>query len=192
MRTGRWPYILLAVFIVFPIIRGLGQQSSGSDLRYNSAGKMLLPANYREWNYVSSGLGMTYGTATTAPANPSFDNVFVNPAAYQAFQRTGTWPDKTVLILEVRASDSKASINKGGFYQTAVRSIEAHVKDESRGGWAFYGFGENGTEAEMLPKTRSCYSCHEQNGAVDTTFVQFYPALRTTAAAKGTFREGKE
>ena len=31
-----------------------------------------------------------------------FDNVFVNPASYQAFLKTGTWPDKTELVLEVR------------------------------------------------------------------------------------------
>ena len=51
---------------------------------------------------------------------------------------------------------------------------------------------ELGAEGELLPKTRSCYSCHEQNGAVDTTFVQFYPTLRDVAAGKGTLREVKE
>ena len=32
-----------------------------------------------------------------------FDNVFVNPSAYKAFLETGTWPDQTILVLEVRA-----------------------------------------------------------------------------------------
>jgi hypothetical protein len=31
-----------------------------------------------------------------------------------------------------------------------------------------------------------CYSCHEQHGAVDTTFVQFYPTLLPIATQKGT------
>ena len=31
-----------------------------------------------------------------------------------------------------------------------------------------------------------CYSCHEQHGAVDTTFVQFYPTLIELAKQKGT------
>ncbi len=46
-----------------------------------------------------------------------FDNVFVNPAAYQAFVKTGTWPDKTMLVLEVRGAQGKGSINQKGNYQ---------------------------------------------------------------------------
>jgi hypothetical protein len=30
------------------------------------------------------------------------------------------------------------------------------------------------------------YSCHDKNGAVDTTFVQFYPTLIDLAKQKGT------
>ena len=32
----------------------------------------------------------------------------------------------------------------------------------------------------------SCYTCHEQQAAVDTTFVQFYPTLLPIAKSKGT------
>jgi len=38
----------------------------------------------------------------------------------------------------------------------------------------------------MVPKDASCYSCHEQHAAVDTTFVQFYPTLLPIAKQKGT------
>ena len=43
-----------------------------------------------------------------------FYNVFVNPTAYHGFLATGTWPDKTVMVLEVRGADSPISINKRG------------------------------------------------------------------------------
>jgi hypothetical protein len=106
---------------------------------------MILPKHYREWTFVTSGLGMTYGPAGTSDGggNPRFDNVFVNPSTYKAFLQTGKWPDKTVLILEVRGSDSKVSINQGGRVQTDVIAVEAHVKDTARfppalfsGGWS--------------------------------------------------------
>ena len=73
-----------------------------------------MPANYREWVCLGSGLGMTYGPLAAASPNdhPGFDNVFVNRAAYTAFLRTGTWPDKTMFVLEVRSSEAKGSINK--------------------------------------------------------------------------------
>jgi Cu/Ag efflux protein CusF len=162
--------------------------ATASAIEYSKDAKMILPKDYREWVFLSSGIGMTYIPSAGDGANPSFENIFVNPEAYRTFVKTGTWPDKTVLILESRASESKVSINKDGRVQTNIRAIEAHVKDASRGGWNFYGFG-NGTQQEgtLLPKSADCYSCHEQNGAVDTTFVQFYPTLAEIAKAKGTF-----
>ena len=77
---------------------------------YAANGDMLPPTNYREWIYLSSGVDMSY---TANPANMTmFDNVFVNPEAYRSFVATGTWPDKTVLVLEVReAIDYLRNVN---------------------------------------------------------------------------------
>jgi len=33
-----------------------------------------------------------------------------------------------------------------------------------------------------------CRTCHAKDGAVDTTFVQFYPTLAEVARRKGTLR----
>jgi len=155
--------------------------------QYTKEGELVLPKDYRQWVFLSSGIGMTYTSAAPA-GNPPFENVFVNPAAYQEFMKTGVWPDKTVLLLEIRASDSRVSINKEGRIQTNRVAVEAHVKDSAKGGWAFYGF-QNGEKGAPLPKTADCYSCHEQNGATDTTFVQFYPTLIETAKSHGKYKE---
>jgi len=63
------------------------------------------------------------------------------------------------------------------------------VKDAARGGWAFYGFHDNPDKGKLFPKTAECYSCHEKNGATDTTFVQFYPTLIETAKKNGHYKE---
>ena len=155
---------------------------------YTSDGRLLLPANYREWVYLTSGVDMSYSPNATGMDHSMFDNVFVNPDAYKAFLQTGTWPDKTMLVLEGRMAGTKASINKSGHYQTSnLMGREVHVKDESRfpGKWAFFGFDEDGP-AKQVPKEAACYSCHEQHAAVDTTFVQFYPTLIELAKKKGT------
>jgi len=167
-----------------------GESATASDPQYTGSGSLLFPQDYREWTFVTSGLGMTYRAAgaSEADANPSFDNVFADPASYKSFLKTGVWRDKTVLILEIRESDSKVSINKGGHVQTQLLRVEAHVKDSARRGWAFYAFKPGETEAKMLPKTLSCYSCHDQNGATDSTFVQFYPTLAEAAIRGKTFK----
>ncbi len=63
---------------------------------------MLPPTNYREWIYLTSGIDMSYTPKAGDADHSMFDNVFVNPAAYRSFLATGTWPDKTVMVLEVR------------------------------------------------------------------------------------------
>jgi hypothetical protein len=172
----------------------LADESDGP--QFNSDGLLVRTSRYREWVFLSSGLGMTYGPATnsTPEVDSKFDNVFVNPAAYQSFQKTGTWPDQTIFILEIRASQSKGSINRGGRYQTELLSIEAEVKDEKRfaGKWAFFDFGTSAAPASALPNSAKCYSCHRDNGAVDNTFVQFYPTLLEIAKRNGTLRAATE
>jgi hypothetical protein len=178
--------------ILLPLLAALSILSAQDDPQYTGDGMMRLPAHYREWVFLSSGLAMTYGPAgqTNAQGNPRFDNVFVSPAAYKSFQKTGTWPDKTILVLEIRDSGTDVSINKGGHVQTNLSAIEVHVKDASRfkGGWAFFGF-DKGTTAKLIPATANCYSCHAEHGAVDTTFVQFYPTLIEVAKQKGTLKQ---
>jgi hypothetical protein len=157
--------------------------------QYTADGRLVIPANYREWVFLSSGLGMAYGPMAS-PGTPRFDNVFVSPSAYRSFLATGRWPDHTVMVLEVRESQSNGSINRNGHYQTGVVGVEVHVKDEKRfpSKWAFFGFDDGAAPAKLVPTTANCYSCHEEHGAVDTTFVQFYPTLIEVAKQKGTLK----
>jgi hypothetical protein len=154
--------------------------------QFTADNQLARPANYREWVWLSSGMGMSYN----APAgSPGFDNVFVKPAAYRAFVATGKWPEKTMFVLEEREALNKGSINKAGHFQGALEGLAAEVKDSSRfaGGWAFFNLSASDS-AKAIPKTAPCYSCHAQHGAVDNTFVQFYPTLLEIAKQKGTVR----
>ena len=177
---------LLALGTALPLANQ-GNPAPANLPQYTADGKMKFPANYREWVYLSTGLDMSY-RADMNMGHSMFDNVFVNPEAYKYFVAHGTWPDKTMLVLEVRGAGTKSAINKAGHYQTPeVMGREVHVKDESRfpGKWAFFGFDDADT-AQMLPTEMDCYSCHAQHAAVDTTFVQFYPTLIEIAKKKGT------
>jgi Cytochrome P460 len=155
-------------------------------LTYSKDGDLTPPLQYREWIYLTSGLNMSYNAQ---PSNMSmFDNVFVNPEAYRSFVTNGTWPDKTVIVLEARGAGSNSSINKSGNFQNgSVMGLEIHVKDESRfpGKWAFFDIASE-TRATLIPQKAPCYTCHAEHAAVDTTFVQFYPTLLPIAQKKGT------
>ena len=163
--------------------------ASASAPIYAANGDMLPPTNYREWIYLTSGLDMSYTAKSGGMDHSMFDNVFVNPEAYRSFLKTGTWPDKTVMVLEVREARSKGSINQRGHFQgTGVMDFEVHVKDEARfpGKWAFFSFDSAKGNGTLIPQGAPCYSCHQAHAAVDTTFVQFYPTLLSIAHEKHT------
>ena len=162
---------------------------AGDRPTYAPNGDLLPAANYREWIYLSTGIDMSYSPKAGMPDHSMFDNVFVNPEAYHSFLSTGTWPDKTVMVLEVRGAESKGSINQRGHFQgTGIKGLEVHVKDEARfpGKWAFFEFDSPEKNGTLIPEKAPCYTCHAAHGAVDTTFVQFYPTLLPLAKEKKT------
>lgn len=169
---------------------------------FTTAGAVVRPQDYRQWVYLTSGLGMSYAPEAQAAAAagqgrpPVFDNVFVNRQSYRAFVQTGRWPEGTMLILELRRGERHVSIDTGGQTQGTMLGMEAAVKDSTRyastGGWAYLGFGggSNGLSESAMPNppTASCYACHRDNTAVENTFVQFYPTLFEVAQRLGTVK----
>jgi hypothetical protein len=159
--------------------------------QYSADNKLLRPDGYREWIYLSSGLGMNY--SPSPGDHEMFTNVFVPQWAYQSFLKSGKWPDKTMFIVEERGSQSKGSINKTGHFQTDFMGMGVEVKDESRfpEKWAYFNFGDNGKFASVNPK-QACWQCHEDHAAVEHIFVQFYPTLKPVAKKFGTYKQAAE
>ena len=181
---------------VLAVLSAVGAVAENDKARFTKAGELIRPAQYREWIFLSSGLGMTYGPNAPAPGSSlRFDNVYVNPSSYRHFVQTGKWPEGTVLVLEIRESESKGSINQHGHFQGSVVAVEANVKDSKRfpqHGWGFFDLGADagaeGASVKPIAPGNGCEKCHSTNGAVDGTFVQFYPDLIAIAKRFGTFR----
>jgi len=185
--------VLLVAYGIAFSLAVKAQQAPRDGPHYTNGTNLVRPTDYREWTFLSSGLGMTYQPAAGSQSAPTFGNVFVNPSSYRSFMRTGKWPNGTIFVLEVRNSDSEGSINKAGRFQTSLAGLEAEVKDSRfPDGWAFYGFGSAGSVAEPLAgdKVAPCVECHTKNTAVERTFVQFYPTLLEVARQKGTLKPG--
>jgi hypothetical protein len=195
--TKRFGVILVCVWAATIVTSWTtGAQERATDgPTYTAAGELIRPVDYREWAFVTSGMGMTYGPSQPATGQPAFfDNVFVNRESYRAFAATGKWPDKTMFLLEIRRGQVNVSINNGGQTQGEVVALESAVKDTARfpdGGWSYFDFGRGGAlapAAAPLPATASCYACHKNNTAVENTFVQFYPTLFEVAQKMGTVK----
>jgi hypothetical protein len=88
-----------ALLVCLTIAAGIGLICAAADSpspvpQYTAKNELLRPDNYREWVFLSSGLGMSY---SPAPGNMvMFTNVFVPQWAYHEFLKSGKWPDKLI------------------------------------------------------------------------------------------------
>jgi hypothetical protein len=153
---------------------------------------LIRPADYREWIFVGSTLGLDYPAPGAAHRPAQFENVFVNPSSYRAFMQTGKWPDKTAYALEFRGVGTEAVANRDGHFQTGLNLLEINVKDARfPDGWAYFQFASNDKSAAPLSgdTVKRCIDCHTAHTAVERTFVQFYPTLLEVAKKMGTVRK---
>jgi hypothetical protein len=192
--------LLIVVSLIFALALARtvqGQQPQVDAPRYVNGTSLVRPADYREWTFLGSGLGLTYeGDAVSSTTPPSFTNVFVNPSSYRAFMQTGTWPNGSVFVLEIRRSQTEAAPNRGGRFQADLLVLEAEVKDARfPDGWAFFNFGRGTALTDVAAPLSGeavtpCVECHTKHTAVERTFVQFYPTLLEVARQKGTLKSG--
>ena len=203
MNRQAWIGFLTLAVVFIGLNRVNAAPGAESDApRFNKKGELVPPSDYRDWVYLTSGLNMSYsdngkraGPAGETDEPLPFDNVFVLPSAHREFQRTGTWPDHTMFVIEIRASRTKVHPNQRGYVQGDVVGMPAAVKDLKRFGdrkWGYFSLMSDGkaTPSKAMSPDQ-CWSCHNKNGAVDNTFVQFYPTLKPIAQEKGTYKESQ-
>ncbi len=179
---------LVFVLHAAPGVPAPSTQPKLTGAEFSGDGKLQRPVNYRNWRFVSAGLGMSYGPAAQAAASTGhvmFDNVFVQPQAYDTFLRDGVWPEGTMFVLELRGAETQRPPNNRGHFQTDLHGIEVSVKDSTRykGRWAYFEFGMDDRSTTPQPQS-NCFACHERHAAVDMTFVQFYPTLQQVKSGR--------
>jgi Cytochrome P460 len=188
MRKVSWVCLPVVVCLCFTLGAATG---SADQPQYTSDNHLLAPSNYREWIFLSAGLGMSYSPQRAD--HQMFTNVFVPQWAYQEFQKSGKWPDKTMFVVEERGSETKGSINQIGHFQSDLMGYGVEVKDEGRfpDKWVYFNFDVAAKSAAVNPKA-ACFQCHEHHAAVEHSFVQFYPTLKPIARKFGTYRQERE
>src|SRR6185437_12740893 len=114
--------------------------------KFNKAGELVRPADYREWIFVGSPVtpkDMNDGK----PAFPEFHNVYIDPSSWAYWKRTGKFRNGTIFVLEMVSVGDKKSSSGNGYFQGEFGGIAASVKDKKRfpntpGNWAYFGFGD--------------------------------------------------
>src|SRR5262249_11763536 len=96
MRRALWLAGLLAGLSIFAMERrprgAVIAAPANQGPEFTSDGRLIRPANYRKWVFLSSGYGMSYSQkASDDPDHLMFTNVFVPPANYDYFLQHGAW-----------------------------------------------------------------------------------------------------
>jgi hypothetical protein len=164
------------------IVLALAALLSAEEPRFTPDNQMLRPEGYRQWVHVGSSLGMSYSEGAK-PEKKNFHSVYLHPAAWTAYQKTGKFPEGTVLMMEIYSAGEQESINRAGAFANEFLRVEGAVKDSRRfdGGWAYFDFGGPVTgglkDVSTAFAKERCWACHNEHAETDNVFTQFYPWL---------------
>jgi len=163
-----------------------GDHPMSSMAKFDKEGNLVRPEGFREWVYVGTPLTPNEMNEGKAPF-PEFHSVYIDPASWKHYKKTGKFRDGTILVKELISVGSKEAPSGKGYFMGEYLGLEATVKDSKRyakepGHWAYFSFTAGHGEplkdkAPALP-TSACNTCHDANAAEDWVFTQFYPVLR--------------
>jgi hypothetical protein len=183
---------LAAVSLLLIDVSPAAAQGEQSSVQYDSDGKLKLPTGFRKWVFLGSPLtpnGLNNGKA----AFPEFHNVYVEKKNVDAYMKTGTFPEGTIIIKELTRvlnptfpDGSRKEPSGRGYFNGEFNGIDASVKDSKRfaktNGWGYFTFGHHPMPYETTAAEASatqCAGCHTTYVAkTDMTWIQFYPLLR--------------
>lgn len=206
----RFAIVAVAAGILIVNLFGAAEDTAVSDATpssmvlpaYDAEGKLIRPEGYRQWVFVGSSLGLDYSRPDESRQGPgTFHHIYIQPEAYKHYAETGTFPEKTMLVMENYSAGDKENNtakdlikdkeefeNLNGHFSDQRTGVEVALKDSEKSpdGWAYYNFS---TRTGLLPSAKPfpkqmCWDCHAKHAAVDNVFVQFYPILRETRTGK--------
>jgi cytochrome c553 len=163
-------------------------KAKAAPVEFTADGKLKQPVGYRQWVYVGEVItpnDMNDGEA----AFPEFHSVYMDPESFAEYEKTGKYPDGTVLIKELSSVGSKKAASGNGYFQGEFTGLEAAIKDSKRfkdepDNWAYFSFGHKYPLKKEVAKNAvaACNKCHEDNAKkTDFVFSDYYPVLRAAA-----------
>ncbi|MFT6832887.1 MAG: hypothetical protein ACJAZN_003065 [Planctomycetota bacterium] len=181
--------LLSTIVLANTACQSAGGGSSAAAYMSFAGSELQRPEGYREWVFVGEPVTPNDMNGGKAPF-PEFHSVYIDPRSFEHYERTGEFPDGTILVKELVSVGSKEAVSGNGYFMGDFIGLEATVKSAERfpdepGNWAYFSFSNPGgalkSSAEAFP-TASCNACHQGNAGDDFVFTQHYPVL---SEAKG-------
>jgi hypothetical protein len=180
----------IVTVLLFGSLKYSNAQTSGRYLpEYTSNGELILPKNFHEWVYVGSPLTPNALNGGSA-GFPEYHNVYIEPGSYEIFQKTGEFPEGTILFKELQltlpaenADGSRNEPSGRGYFPGKFNGADVTVKDSKRfpetNGWGYFNFNHHEPKAPIatVKSKDQCAYCHIAGAKKDEVWVQFYQLL---------------
>lgn len=160
--------------------------------QWTDAGQLKQPDGFRQLVFIGAPLtpnGLNGGAA----GFPEFHNVYVQPQAFDAYRKTGKWPEGTMMIKELQLvktdetnfpDGSRQEPSGRGYFPGAPSGLDVSVKDSRRfaktNGWGYFNFGHHSPPYEISSTeapVETCAGCHMANAHEDMVYVNFYKGV---------------
>ena len=182
-------FIFLFLWLLMLPINGSGEELvTGIDkieiAKITDDGKLIKPSNIDEWNFLGTILGHGYpqdDNRKFSRENPGLIHVVqIEPKAYRYLKQHKKYADGTMLALSFYSTQEKPAPLTDGVVQKHLTAFEIHIldKEKYKDKRAFFIFEGYELKANMIPPGNACVTCHNEEGAFDGTFTQFYPVIR--------------
>ena len=119
--------LLATIHLVLP--GGSAAQSPESAAHFESDGILIRPQGYREWVFVGTPLTPNDMNSGMAPF-PEFHAVYIDPASWAHYKKTGEFRDGTVLVKELISVGAKQATSGVGYFMGEYLGLEAAVKSK--------------------------------------------------------------
>ena len=184
----------LSLLVPFPeAVGGDGTDRPAAPVSFTKDGKLKLPAlgSWREWPFLGTPLtpnDLNKGKA----AFPEFHHVYMDAVSFKAYQRTGRFPEGTVICKELVTVGTKKASSGRGYFEGEHNGFEIAHKSKrlypsEPGNWAYYSFGHHAPPYASAAKRQpvaNCAACHQGLADEDMVFSQYYPNLRAAKSGK--------
>jgi len=153
---------------------------------FNLSGEMNFPTGFREWVFV--GAVVTPNELNKGKAAfPEFHHVYLDPASFAEYQKSGTFRNGAVLVKELVSVGSKQGPSGNGYFPGDFLGVAVAVKDAKQfpnapGNWGYINFtpklGQASSKNAAAEPVSACSVCHQAKAKQDQVFTQYYPVLR--------------
>src|SRR5580704_14413092 len=169
----KWLTVMVIAFaIVASVVAALLYAAGGSAAQ--SAGDLKIPTGYRSWFHVN--------TLVIDKASPLFEamggmhNVYINSTGEPALKKGASYPDKTVLLVDLH----EFTVADGSYVEGPRKATAIMLKDKkkyaSTGGWGFQAWaGGDPAKPLVTDPVKQCFECHQPKKDQDYAFSTYIP-----------------